>query len=535
MIGASSIQKSAVKRITGKQVRASVVPSFWPLMLILAMQAIISVATLYNTAFQDEALYLYAGRQIFHYWMGGPVPLDRYAFYFSGYPDVYPVIGGVLDMIGGLELARWFSLFCMMGVNAIVYYSTQKLFQRPAAIFASATYTSLGTVLFVSRLATFDALCLFLIALATGIAYQVSNTRNPWLALMIGPLLVLSALAKYAALLFVLPVLGILVICSIAFLGWWRMLLRLTMTIVTLVISLVVAYHFMDKLAFHAIAGSTTNRVALIQKSPQELFMHVLQMAGIVYAAALLGLVLVFLRYRRFRLIALLLLASSWLVPAYHIYEREAVSLDKHLSFALFFAMPLAGCALACLSGYMQRTFSNSIGRYWLAGLSVVLLVFTLGTRQSQTIYASWANTSALSYVLHTQMRDGSGRFLVEDIEVARYDAEDITELWQWNGVLYFYYVNAAHQRLLGDEALAQAIKDRYFSLVELSFNYQPAEARFIAQQMAASRNYDLIDSVLFQNSFGIGHFYLWRSAAEAGHGNFTSLSQCAPSCRAFR
>ena len=47
-------------------------------------------------------------------------------------------------------------------------------------------------------------------------------------------------------------------------------------------------------------------------------------------------------------------------------------------------------------------------------------------------------------YALHTQMRDGSGRFLVEDIEVARYDAEDVTEQWQWNGVLYFYYVNAA-------------------------------------------------------------------------------------------
>ena len=123
-------------------------------------------------------------------------------------------------------------------------------------------------------------------------------------------------------------------------------------------------------------------------------------------------------------------------------------------------------------------------------------------------------------------MRDGSGRYLIEDIEVARYDAKDVTELWQWNGVNYFYYVNAAHQELLGDEALRQTIHDRYFALVELSFNYQPAEARFIAQQMALSRNYDLIAKILFQNSFGTGYFYLWRSATVAGHGNFTSLSQ---------
>src|SRR6266487_4619286 len=532
MIGTSSIQIPAVKRITRKQVKAVVIPSFWPLILILAMQGIISVATLHNTAFQDEGLYLYAGRQLFHYWLGGPVPLDHYAFYFSGYPGVYPVIGGVLDMIGGLELARTFSLICMMGVNAIVYYSTQKFFQRPAAIFASATYASLGTVLFVGRLATFDAMCLFLIALATAIAFKVSTSRHPWLALMIGPLLVLSILAKYAAMLFTPPVLGILVFCSIIFLGWWRMLLRLAMAIVTLIISFVVAYHFIDKAAFHAIDGSTTNRVALIQKSPLELFMHVGQMGGIVYAAALLGLVLVFLHYQRFRLIALLLFASSWLMPAYHIYKQEAVSIDKHIAFGLFFAMPLVGCALAWLSGYMQRTFSNTNGRYWLAGLSVVLLVFILGLQQSQTLYAYWANTSNLSYVLHTQMREGSGRFLVEDIEIARYDTEDITEQWQWNGVYYFYYihyVNVARQELLGEPALIQALKERYFSLVELSFNYQPAEAHFIAYQMTVSRNYDLIVKVPFQNSFGTGHFYIFRLAAVAGHGNFTSLSQVKP------
>ena len=185
MIGASSIQRSAIKPIARKQVKAGALPSFWPLILILAMQAAISLATLHNTAFQDEGLYLYAGRQISHYWMGGPVPLDRYAFYFSGYPDVYPVIGGFLDMIGGLELARLFSLFCMMGVNTIVYYSTKKFFERPAAILASATYASLGTVLYVGRLATFDSLCLFLIALAAAVAYKVSTSRHPWLALMI--------------------------------------------------------------------------------------------------------------------------------------------------------------------------------------------------------------------------------------------------------------------------------------------------------------------------------------------------------------
>jgi len=77
-----------------------------------------------------------------------------------------------------------------------------------------------------------------------------------------------------------------------------------------------------------------------------------------------------------------------------------------------------------------------------------------------------------------------------------------------------------------GDPALAHAIKDRYYNWVELSFNYFPQEAYFLAGQMAATRNYDLIAVIPFANSYGKGHFYLWRTALAAGHGDFTSQTQ---------
>ncbi|GCE13577.1 ArnT family glycosyltransferase [Tengunoibacter tsumagoiensis] len=526
MLTTSSLPKYTVNRIVRKQARAIVWPSYWPLVLILAMQAIISLVTLRNTAFQDEALYLYAGRQLFHYWLGGPAPLDRYAFYFSGYPGLYPVIAGVLDMIGGLELARAYSLLCMMGINITIYYLAQKFFQRPSAIFASALYGSLGTVLYVGRLATFDAMCFCLVAVAALLAFQVSTSRRPWLALLIGPLLVLAVLTKYAAMLYVPAVLGILIFCSLAYIGWWRMLIRLALALLTLAASLYIAYQVVDKSMFHAIAGTTTDRTAFIQKSRLELFTHVMQMAGIVYLAALVGVILVYIYHRRLTLVALVMYGSSWLVPAYHIYKMEAVSLDKHFSLGLLFCAALAGYALAWISGFMQRTIANANGRYWLSGLCVVLLVFVLGTQQSQTIFSGWANTTDLSYALHTQLRHASGRILVEDIEVARYDSEDITEEWQWNGVYYFYYSRPNQPALLGDPAIIQALKDRYFTTVELSFNYQPAEAQFIARQMIASKNYDLVATVPFVNSYGTGHFYIWRSALEPGHGNFKSMSQ---------
>lgn len=512
--------------VAPRQASAGALSGRWPLVLVLALQAVASVGTLHNSAFQDEALYLYAGRQIIHHWNGGPIPLESYAYYFSGYPYVYPVIGGFLKMIGGLELARTFSLACMLGVTGIVYWITGKLFHRRAAIFASAAYASTGVVLFLGRLATFDALCLFLIALATAFSVHGGMGKRPWTVLAIGPVLVLAILAKYAALLFILPVFGLLACLSVPFLGWWRALLRLALALVSLAVSLGVAYKTMDKAAFHAISGSTTNRQVFFQAPRLSLFTHVLHLGGLVYLVAFSGLLLALRLQWRFRLLAVLLFASSWLAPTYHIYMHEVISLDKHIAYALFFAMPLAGYALAWLSGYERQPFFSSYRGYWLAGLAIVMAIFTLGLGQARTLYAGWANTSGLSNALHTQLRDGSGRILVEDIEVARFDAMDITEPWQWDSFYYTYYVDRAGHHLFGNPAIAQAIKDRYYNWVEVSLIYLPQQAYYTAGQMAATRNYDLVAVIPFSNSYGTGHFYLWRSALVAGQGDFTSLAQ---------
>ena len=149
-----------------------------------------------------------------------------------------------------------------------------------------------------------------------------------------------------------------------------------------------------------------------------------------------------------------------------------------------------------------------------------------VGLAQSHRLFEDWANTTDLSYALHTQLRNGSARIFAEDIEVARYDAEDVTQEWQWNSFYYPYYIDASHRRLFGNPALIQAVKHRYYALVELSFNYFPAQAYFLAQQMATTRNYDLIGAMPLHNAYGNGHFFLWRSALVAGHGDFTSVAQ---------
>jgi 4-amino-4-deoxy-L-arabinose transferase-like glycosyltransferase len=506
--------------------RGRVVTSVRPLVLIMSIQAAASLLTLRNTAFQDEGLYVYAGRQIVRHMLGGPAPLDHYAFYFSGYPYFHPLIAGALNLVGGLELARSLSLVCMLGVTATVYAVTNKLFDRPAAVFAAAAYASAGVVLFVGRLATYDALCLFLIALSTGIAVKAATSRRPSSALGVGPVLVLAIAAKYAALLFVLPVLGLLGCLTIAFRGWWAAGARLALALIAFALTLGAAYCLMDTAAMHAISGSTTNRAVGLRAPRLDLLtQHVLKLAGLTYFIALCGLVLILVHHRRLRIPALLLFAAAWLTPAYHIYKQEPVSIDKHLAYALFFAAPLAGYALAWLSGYAPRQAAGSHRGYWLAGTGVVIALFTLGLGQSHRLYHDWANTWRLGEALHTQLRDGSGRIFAEDIEVARFDAKDVTQEWQWQSFYYPYYTVGGHT-LVGTPAIVQAIQRRYYSWVELSFNYFPAQAYSLARQMAATRNYDLIAIIPFVNSYGRGHFYLWRATFVPGHGRFKSLAQ---------
>jgi hypothetical protein len=488
------------------------------------MQAMVSLVTLRNTAFQDEGLYLYAGRQIIRHWAGGPAPLDHYAYYFSGYPYIYPVIGGALDRLGGLELARSFSLLCMLGVTAIVFSMTRRLFDHTAAVFASALYAVTGVVLFLSRLATFDALCLLFIASAVGLAVWSGTSGRVLAPILIGPALVLAILTKYAALLFVPSTICVLVCVAVMNHGWRSAFARGLLACAAFIASLYVAAHTIDHAAFHALSGSTTDRETSLNGPQFALFTHSLRMGGVLFGLAILAAV-VLARQHRYRALSLILIGSSFLAPAYHIYMHEPISLDKHIAYGLFFAMPLVGYSLSWLCGYGKTEHSSNRG-YWLVGGLIFVALFALGLRQSHTLFANWANTSKLTYDLKTQLRDDTGRIMAEDIEVARFQARDVTEEWQWNSFYYPNYITPTGRHLQGDAALRAALKNRYYDLVELSFSYFPNNAFWLADQMAKSKNYDLIATIPYENSYGKGHFYLWRSAPVAGHGRFTSLNQ---------
>lgn len=499
----------ATKKITLKRfLMTGTTLSRWSLPLILAFQAVLAWTLLQNTAFQDEGLYIYAGRQILQNWFWHQPLYDRYSYYFSGYPYVYPVIAGAIDLWGGLEVTRLFSLLCMLVVTSCGYYVTNRLFNQKSAVFAAVFFVCQGPVLFLSRLATYDPLCLCLLALGTALAVRVSLARRPWLALCLGPILVLSFGAKYAALLFIPCVLAILALSTLLKSGWISMLVRMGLALFSLAVVGTLAalevIHF-DPNMLHALAATTTNRLVIQAYSRAGLFEHVIQMAGLAYVIGLVA--LVFARKKQ-ALIVLLFLGASLLVPAYHIYKAELISLDKHLGFSMFFIMPAAGYALASLSGFRRVT---SPGRYWLSGVAICLVLFLIGTREALDMYAIWPPTDQLAYVFNTQVRPGGGHYLAEQFESSRYNLRNDTYTWQWTGLDFFEYKDKLGRYYAGNDAYVKAVNDGYFDLIQLNYGYNLQTSLSIARAIERSKKYELIDKIPYRDYYGTGFYWIWR------------------------
>jgi hypothetical protein len=98
--------------------------------VVLLVQVVASTR-LRNSAFQDEALYVYYGHWMLDHWLRGADLYGNPSAWFTGAPQLYPVLAALLDSVGGLELVRLFSTLCMLSATVAVYWTANSLFGRP--------------------------------------------------------------------------------------------------------------------------------------------------------------------------------------------------------------------------------------------------------------------------------------------------------------------------------------------------------------------------------------------------------------------
>jgi hypothetical protein len=466
---------------------------------LLCVQAILSLR-LQNTAFGDEALYLYAGHMETAHLLHGAALQGTYATYFPGIPVLYPVLAAAANSIGGLAAARAVSLLAMLITTVLLYAMTRRLFNERVGLCAVVLFCVTEGTTLAGHLATNDAVSLCLLALASWIVVRTAPWR--WRAyLLAAPVTALAIGTDYWALLY-LPTLALLAGLAA---DPYRGRTALTRTLVLGAVTV-------ELFAIAVLIGGRTYVTAavatLATRSPGgDQALHILAEAGewggLVAALAAFGaaryavearnerneLVALPGSRRRRSALGLVLAGTALLALAEHLYQNTDNLMDTQICFGLFFAAPMAGVGLARLVGDHFRRAQIGIV-VWAAAL-------VLGLAQATQAFGSWPNSSTQVMELSRYLGPGD-RYLVENDDVAIYylmgnpDAQPD----QFTSTYFMSYRNRKGQLLTGTPAYLAALQAGYFHVVIYDSSVTPGLDKSLAAALESDPRYRLAGAV---------------------------------------
>ncbi|GAA3817902.1 DUF3824 domain-containing protein [Streptomyces coacervatus] len=481
------------------------------LLALLLMQTALSLR-LQNTAFEDEALYLFAGHAELGHLLHGTKLYGGFESYFSGAPVLYPVLAAAVDSVFGLAGARALSLACMLGCTSLLYAMTRRLFNERAGLCAAGVFAIAQSTAFMGNFATYDALALFLLALAAWIVVRTADS-HPLLTLLAAPVAALAVAVKYASALYLPTVVLLCVLTAYQRRGLPRALARGVLLAVVTAVLLGAGLYASGYLA--AIQSTTTARAAGTTPS-WTILRDCARWGGLAVAVALLG---AFSYVRSGRMsempgwrgalpgarwraaLGLLLVGTALLAPAYQLHLHTEVSLHKHIGYGLFFAAPLAGVGVTRLMGahfkYPQ----------WAIFLGVVLL--SSGMSQAYDNFHAWPDSRALVAALRPHV-DAHGTYLADTYEVPVYALGRDTSYRRWNSTYTIDYTSRSGRHLTGAAGFKAAVAERHFTLIVLDRGNPTGQSTTVRDALIHSTGYRLIGTVPYATAWGSSRFELW-------------------------
>ncbi len=183
------------------------------LVVILAVQACLSLLVARsNTAFEDEALYLWAGHVELAQWFhGAHVVVSPFTKYLSGAPQIYPPLAALADGAGGLAGARVLSLVFMLATTCLLWSAACRLSGRRAAVICCALWLACESNLRMGGYATYDPMAIFCICLALWLVILAAGSEQ-WAGVLAGGAalaLALGCVTAYSYAIYIPGVLGI--------------------------------------------------------------------------------------------------------------------------------------------------------------------------------------------------------------------------------------------------------------------------------------------------------------------------------------
>jgi 4-amino-4-deoxy-L-arabinose transferase-like glycosyltransferase len=470
----------------------------WPLAGILLLQASLSLWLVWsNTAYQDEALYLWAGRQEWAHWLHG-APVPDFASYFSGAPVIYPPLGALAGSIGGLAAARILSLGCMLAATALLYGVAKHLLGRRAAVAGAAAFAVIGPTQFLGALATFDALALLLLALASWFAVRSGPGGEPgggepgsggewsgeqWLVCC-AVAMALADAAKYTSLLWN-PVIIALAVLGPA--GPWPRSARRGLRLAGYTAALIIPVLFLAG-GHSYLAGIMSTTLARPDGTVPVLRVlgHGAEWIGVVAFLAIAGAAAVTRKRMgpRLTMLAWVLAAAVFLAPAAQARIHSDFSLFKHAGYGAWFVCIVAGYALA---GFARLLQARPPGYARLASGLAVFLVTVSGAVLAARQFAAWPDSAQMIRGLAPVIGRTGCPCLIAENDVVHYYLPGLTTPDAFTTVFAMKYRTGGRE-LSGVPAYRAAIGDHHFRLVEMDPSEMPAVYAPVVRALSAAQ-----------------------------------------------
>src|SRR5215469_15507286 len=481
---------------------------------ILAVQAVLSLRLIWsNTAFLDEATYLYVGHvEIAHWLHGSSVP--AYPTYLSGAPVIYPPLAALANNIGGLAAARILSLCFMLGATCMLWGITRRLADSRSALFAAGMFVALGPTQYLGGFATYDAMALFLM---TAAAWSVVAARDyadsTWLLVAGAGLLALANATKYATGLFDPVILGLAAL-SVAGQRGAKPGLGRAGHLAVIAVGLLAALLAIGGPFYVTGVLSTTLARATGGASPLLVLTDAGKWIGVVCVLAALGAAIsAITRQDKYQTATLTLLAiAGLLAPLNQARIDTTTSLSKHVDFGAWFAAAAAGYLVARLTRVSPWKFVHMAAAGLAVG-AVILPIGLAGTTQAGDFFQAWPNSSKATAIFRSLTRSHPGNYLAEDYDVDAYYMENSINWRQWSDTWYFRYIETPYtdpDPITGPAAYEAAITHHYFSLIMLDFGDTASVDQLITKYIRQSRDYRVIAEAPYWDKFGIGRFTVW-------------------------
>jgi hypothetical protein len=482
----------------------------WPLVALLALQAGLSLSLVWsNTAFGDEALYLWAGHLELAHWLHGfPLPTgggyySDFSHIFSGAPMIYPPLGALADSLGGLAAARILSLAFMLGATALLYSVAARMFGTRAALIAAAIWAVSEPVLRLS-FATYDSMSVFLVSVAVWMAIQAPHKYRRGERILAAAFFMAaanvvaysSAVADPVFIAFVLmayiPVLGRRQAISCA--AW------LAAALAFFVGLLPTALHLWPGIIHTVLARAIGRSGYLLILRDTWLW------TGMILVLALLGLAVAIGSKEKRHLIALLavMFVGAVIIPVEQMRLETATALDKHAALGLWFATMGAGYAIDRLAT-LQLPDARPVVTAAIATVAVLFPGIS-GWTAAYAEFHIWPNANQFVAAFKSEAAATSGKLAAEGVfgpaaggrQVLEYYTAFGHQWWRWTGLSLAptstppskwreYYRSQLRHDDLGTVALFYNVGMSSESFGTLLFRDSPGKARQILLHSAVN------------------------------------------------